>query len=166
MLYAIAVIRHEDDHNNIESWWGTSSEPSAILYRTILKMNLPFLVSTQVRREYNSTSVKGACFGACFGASRLPRSATTPLRRLSFRTTLRGVHDKHVQDAIEMITSSISDAAPHFEFSSLQIKHGLRAAMHTDTANVGPSLFCELGPFFGRRPLGMWYVPLRRSQGT
>ena len=145
----MAAIMHEKDYGKTEQWWSSSPEPTATLYRAILDMDLPYLVRTQVRRENQSSSVRGACFGA----SRTPRSADKTPSRLAFKTKLNKGNDQLVQSALLMIVSSIAKAAPGFRFSSVQINQGPRAAMHMDTANVGPSLFCELGPFVGG---GLW----------
>ena len=38
---------------------------------------------------------------------------------------------------------------PSFQFTSIQVNVGLASVLHTDDANIGPSLVVALGPFTG-----------------
>ncbi len=148
MLYRIAAILHEHDADQRERFWHSSHSPEALLFRSINDMCLPCLARTHVRREMGSAAVRGACFGA----SRT-RHSTTRASQLTFKTSLGQGHDTDIERALLHITSSIALQHPLFKYTSIQINQGLRATMHIDSANVGPSLFCELGPFFGG---GLW----------
>ncbi len=144
MLFRIAAILHDHDADHIERHWQTSNSHAALLFRTIVDIELPFLVRSQVRREMGSSMARGACFGA----SRTPHSPTRP-SQLAFKTGHGQGKDTTIESALRHITRSIALYDPLFRYTSIQINQGLRATMHIDSANVGPSLFSELGPLRG-----------------
>ena len=52
-------------------------------------------------------------------------------------------------DLVHTVIRSVKAAFPDFKFTSAQFNIGLCAGLHTDSANVGPSMIVAVGPHAG-----------------
>ena len=100
------------------------------------------LARTQVRREQKDQWVQGACYGVSRTASGHGPSVMQ----------CKAV-PADVQVAILAAVRSLALQYPMFKLTSLQVNCNLRAKLHADQANMGPSAFVEMGPFAGG---GLW----------
>ena len=102
LLFCLAMIAANHDYGAAAAQWQSSGSHDAALYRRIVDMQLPFLKRTQVRREYASETVRGACFG-------ISRSDT---RQLSCKLSLHNGQDAHVESGLQMISVSVAAVDP------------------------------------------------------
>lgn len=141
LLHKMAWLNLQEQPN-LSHFWHRSEEHEAALYRVALSTPLPTLVRTQVRRERGDLSVRGCCFGVT--------RTRAPERILVCKSG-----GDPLQPLLQAVVRSISAVMPDFRYTSIQVNKNLRASLHADAHNMGPSLFMEMGPFSGG---GLWQL--------
>ena len=135
ILYHAAHVVSQNN-TGTSSYWDNSNDYVAVLYRAVMDMQLPAARRPSIAQYSDDT--KGAVFGVTACAALGPYS--------------RGGGPK-VKFVLSKIVETLALEHPSFCFSSVQINVGLRAKIHVDSGNIGPSCFLELGPFVGG---GLW----------
>ena len=123
----------ENNADRLGAYWNHSEQPNARLYRELRDLQLPPHPRETVSTVPGDPSIRGACAGVTWGCTKV--------------TYCAGI--RHIHTALELIRECAAIADPDFRYTSIQINQNLRAKMHADTANAGPSMIISLGPFVG-----------------
>ena len=129
LMYQAAVICHRKHEAQSEAYWDTSDDDLPVIYRKMALITWPTLVRETVKKGGNKAAL-GACIGLTRGNRQLPYVFMPP---------------SHF-DLVHTVIRSVKEAFPDFKFTSAQFNVGLCASLHTDTANVGPSMIVAVGP--------------------
>ena len=122
-------VKHELD---IRRYWDTSNDALPVIYRHIRACSWPQLARQNVQGSV-SQNARGCCIGLSRGSQPQPYCYAP------------GAY----ADFVRLIVAHATNTHPNFQFTSIQINVGLSSVLHTDDANVGPSLVVALGPFTG-----------------
>ena len=131
-LYAAAYVTYNKTAAANHEYWTKSPDIIPTIYRTMMSLQWPRLARGNVNANANKHAV-GACLGLTRGRQPNPY-----------------VHmpDTHVQ-LLNLVVQPAKQQCPHFVFTSAQFNVGVCSGLHTDSANVGPSLVLALGPHAG-----------------
>ena len=122
--------RHAVD---IHAYWKDSDQSFPRIYRAMEQIEWQPLKRDNVKAGSNS-STGGCCLGVSRGAKEVKPYIYMPARYQKFA---------------HMIMAPAKEAYPTFTYTSMQISLGLAAGLHTDGANLGPSIVVALGPHTG-----------------
>ena len=127
-MYQADIVAHKRHEVQLENYWNTSDQELPLIYRQMASLQWPVLARQSVKAGANKEAL-GACIGLSRGNRQAPYIHMPPAHIELMHTVIR----------------SVRMAFPQFTFTSAQFNIGLCAGLHTDSANVGPSMIVALG---------------------